>query len=44
MNRENLMLKLEKLRADLKLKQFLQDTDDVSIYCNHIFHSALIVL
>ena len=29
-NRENIMIKLEKLRADLKLKQFLQDTDDVS--------------
>ena len=31
MNRENLLIKLEKLRADLKLKQFLQDTDDVSL-------------
>eukprot|EP00794_Sanderia_malayensis_P017794 gene17794-19571_t len=33
-NRENLMLKLEKLRADLKLKQFLQDTDDVAHWLN----------
>ena len=36
MNRENLLLKLEKLREDLKLKQFLQDTDDVSFFPLHI--------
>eukprot|EP00795_Rhopilema_esculentum_P013447 gene13447-4319_t len=33
-NRENIMIKLEKLRADLKLKQFLQDTDDVTHWLN----------